>query len=106
MKNILFLLIFPSFLFSQVNYSEDISPIIYNNCTECHRDGQAGPMSFTNYSEVSSLGVMIKYVTQSGYMPPWHADPDYSTFLGNCPEVFWRCVRLLGRHFGGVLKGF
>ena len=82
MKNIFYLLLFPAILFSQVNYSEDISPIIYNNCTECHRDGQSGPMSFTSYSEVASLGMMIKYVTQSGYMPPWHADPNYSTFLG------------------------
>ena len=39
-------------------------------------------MSFTNYLEVSSLGSMIEYVTQSGYMPPWHADTDYSTFIG------------------------
>ena len=68
------------FSFSQVNFSEDISPIIYNNCTECHRDGQSGPMSFTNYLEVASLGSMIEYVTQSGYMPPWHADPLFGQF--------------------------
>ena len=73
---------FSFFSFSQVNFSEDISPIIYNNCTECHRPGQSGPMSFTNYLEVSSLGSMIEYVTQSGYMPPWHADTDYSNFIG------------------------
>ena len=82
MKNIIYILLFPVFLFSQVNYSEDISPIIYNNCTECHRDGGAGPMSFTSYEEVASLGMMIEYVTQSGYMPPWHADPEYANFLG------------------------
>ena len=39
-------------------------------------------MPFTSYEEVASLGMMIKYVTESGYMPPWHANPDYSTFLG------------------------
>ncbi len=82
MKNIYFILIFPLILSSQVNFSEDISPIIYNKCTECHFVGGAGPMPFTSYEEVASLGVMINYVTQSGYMPPWHADPDYSNFLG------------------------
>jgi len=82
MKNILYLLLFPFVLCSQVNFSEHISPIIYNNCTECHRDGGSGPMQFTSYDEVASLGVMIKYVTQSGYMPPWHSDTEYSTFLG------------------------
>ena len=69
-------------MFSQVNFSEDISSIIYNNCTECHRDGGAGPMPFTSYEEVAALGFMVEYVTASGYMPPWHADPDYSNFIG------------------------
>ena len=82
MKNIIYILLFPVVLFSQVNFSEDISSIIYNNCTECHRDGQSGPMSFTNYEEVASLGFMVKLVTQIGYMPPWHADPEYTNFIG------------------------
>ena len=81
-QKILFFCLLSFFSFSQVNFSEDISSIIYNNCTECHRPNQSGPMSFTNYLEVSSLGNMIEYVTQSGYMPPWHADTDYSTFIG------------------------
>ena len=82
MKNIIYILLFPAVLFSQVNFSEHISPLIYNNCTECHRVGQSGPMSFTSYEEVASLGFMIKLVTQTGYMPPWHADPEYVNFLG------------------------
>ena len=82
MKNIIYILLFPCVLFSQINFSEHIAPIIYNNCTECHRVGGAGPMPFTSYEEVASLGVMVDYVIQSGYMPPWHADPDYSNFLG------------------------
>ncbi len=82
MKNIFLLLWLPSLLFSQVNFSEDISPIIYNNCTECHREGGAVPMSFTSYEEVASLGSMVAFVTQSGYMPPWHSDPNYSHFIG------------------------
>ena len=82
MKNFLFYFLMSSLLFSQVNYSEDIAPIIHKHCAECHRDGGAGPMPFTTYEEVASLGMMIEYVTASGYMPPWHADPDYSSFLG------------------------
>ena len=82
MKNIIYILLFPAVLFSQVNFSEDISGIVYNNCTECHRDGQSGPMSFTNYEEVAALGFMIKVVTQTDYMPPWHADPEYTNFVG------------------------
>lgn len=65
-----------------VTYTEDIAPIIYQNCTQCHRSGEIGPMPFTNYFEVVSWGSMIEYVTSIGYMPPWPADPTYSEFLG------------------------
>lgn len=63
-------------------YYEDISPIIYNHCTKCHRPGEIGPMPLTNIAEVSAYGAMIKYVTELKYMPPWKADPDYNHFLG------------------------
>jgi len=68
--------------FGQVNFSEDIAPIIYNNCTSCHRPGEIGPMSFTNYEEVASWGGMIQYVTEIKYMPPWSPNKEYSHFVG------------------------
>ena len=38
---------------ANVNFSEDISPIIYENCTECHRGGEIGAfLSLTNYDEI------------------------------------------------------
>ena len=63
-------------------FSEHISPIIYNNCTSCHRTGEIGPMPFTNYSEIAAYAAAIQYVTQSRYMPPWQPDPNYSRHIG------------------------
>jgi hypothetical protein len=63
-------------------FAEHIAPIIYNNCTSCHRQGEVGPMEFTSYDEVQSWGTMIKYVTQIKYMPPWSPDPNYRQFVG------------------------
>ena len=63
-------------------FSQHISPIIYNNCTSCHRTGEIGPMPFTNYSEVAAYAATIQYVTQSRYMPPWKPDPNYSRLIG------------------------
>jgi len=60
----------------------DVAPIIYNNCTECHRVGELGPMPLTTYDEVAANGYYIEYVTQSGYMPPWTPDHNYTTFNG------------------------
>lgn len=67
---------------AQVNFSEHVAPIIYDNCTVCHRAGEIGPMPLTNYDEVKAWGSMIEYVTSIKYMPPWPADRDFSTFLG------------------------
>lgn len=74
-------LLFCSLGFTQVTFSEDIADIIYNNCTNCHRTGEIGPMPFTNYEEVKDWGTMIKYVTEIGYMPPWSPNPEYKHLL-------------------------
>ena len=62
----------------EVTFTKDISPIIYNKCTSCHRPGESGPMHFTSYEEVASLASMIEVVTQNNYMPPWPPDPNYT----------------------------
>ena len=67
---------------AQVTFTKDIAPIIYNNCTACHRSGEIGPFPLTNYEEVNGKSTLIKYVTQIRYMPPWKADPEYSHFIG------------------------
>ncbi|MGB1123391.1 MAG: hypothetical protein ACPG08_07685, partial [Flavobacteriales bacterium] len=55
-------------------FHADIAPIIYQNCTECHRTGEIGPMPFTTYQEVSDYSSFIAYVTATKYMPPWTPD--------------------------------
>ena len=65
-----------------VTFSEHIAPIIYNNCTACHRAGEIGPIPFTNYAEVAAHAETIQYVTQNRYMPPWKPDPNYSRHIG------------------------
>lgn len=60
----------------------EIAPIIYENCTPCHRAGESGPFALTNYAEVKKNANKIKFVTQTGYMPPWPADPNYTHFIG------------------------
>ena len=81
MKKLIFVFCISSLLVAQteeITFTEHISPIIYNNCTECHRSGESGPMSFTNYAEIASMAEMIKEVTNSGYMPPWPPEPGYT----------------------------
>jgi len=67
---------------AQVNYSEHIAPIIYENCTTCHRQGEIAPFPLEGYEDAAAYASMIKYVTGIRFMPPWKADRDFSEFLG------------------------
>ena len=65
----------------EVNFAEHISPIIFKNCTPCHRVGEAGPFALLNYSDAKKNANKIKFVTQTRYMPPWPADVNYTHFI-------------------------
>jgi len=63
-----------------VNFSEDIAPILYDNCTACHHDGGIAPFSLVTYNDAFTNRMMIEYMTTNGYMPPWPPDTTYSRF--------------------------
>lgn len=56
-------------------FSKDVAPILFKNCTGCHRPGEIGPMSFQNYKEVRPWAKAIREQVVNRTMPPWHADP-------------------------------
>src|SRR3954451_23070147 len=64
-------------------YSKDVAPILYKNCTGCHRPGEIAPMSLLTFKDtrpwVKSIGAQVS----KGAMPPWHADPAYGEFLND-----------------------
>ena len=64
----------------KVTFSEHIAPIVFNNCSSCHREGQSAPFTLLNYKDVQKRGALIQAVTESRYMPPWHAAPNYGHF--------------------------
>ncbi len=64
-----------------ITWSEHIAPIIFKNCTPCHRPQQSGPFNLLSYTDAVKKAKLIKFVTQTGYMPPWPADANYSHFV-------------------------
>jgi hypothetical protein len=66
----------------KVTWSEHIAPIIFKNCSPCHRPGESGPFDLLSYVDAVKKAKLIKFVTQTGYMPPWPADANYSHFIG------------------------
>lgn len=65
-----------------VTWSEHIAPVIYKNCTACHRPGESGMFDLLDYYDAKKNANKIKFVTQTKFMPPWPADPSYSHFDG------------------------
>jgi len=65
------------------NFTEHVAPIVFNNCASCHRAGEAGPFTLTSYRDVAKRGPFIAAVTQSRFMPPWHASPGEVEFEGS-----------------------
>ncbi len=61
-------------------YAKHVSRILQNNCQECHRPGQVGPMSLLTYDDARSWSEMIQEVVSERRMPPWHADRKHGKF--------------------------
>ena len=68
---------------STPTFYKDIVPVLQNRCQECHRPGEATPMSFMSYSEVRPWAKAIKTAVLTKKMPPWFADPHYGNFSNN-----------------------
>lgn len=66
-----------------VTYAEHVEPILAAACVDCHRPGQIGPMSLTNYEEVRPWAKSIRRVVTERTMPPWHADPAHGQFASD-----------------------
>ncbi len=64
----------------QPTFSENIAPIIYKNCTPCHRPGSAAPFDLITYKDVKKHAKTILLTVESRLMPPWPADISYSHF--------------------------
>jgi thiol-disulfide isomerase/thioredoxin len=64
----------------KVTFSEHIAPIIFNNCTSCHRPGEAAPFPLMTYRDVQKHGRTIQDVVARRYMPPWQPEPGHGDF--------------------------
>ena len=62
-------------------YTKDVAPILYKNCTSCHRPGEIAPMSLLTYDDVRPHARDIRDKIAEGAMPPWHAAMPPGTFL-------------------------
>lgn len=67
---------------SQVTFSGDIAPILYEHCIQCHRAGEIAPFPLVTYEDASQRGERIAEATSSRRMPPWQPAHGYGAFVG------------------------
>jgi len=63
-------------------FNKDIAPIIFNNCSTCHRPGQPAPFSLLSFADVKKHASDIADVTARRYMPPWLPAHGFGEFVG------------------------
>jgi len=65
-----------------LTFNRSVAPIIFANCSWCHRPGQSAPFTLLNYADVKKHAADIARVTANRYMPPWLPEQGYGEFAG------------------------
>lgn len=65
-----------------VTFTRDIAPIVFENCSGCHRPGEVAPFSLLSYEDARPWAARIAEVTSIRYMPPWLPEPGYRELEG------------------------
>lgn len=68
--------------FKPVTFARDIAPIVHDRCAGCHRPGGTAPFSLLTYHDVRQRATQVAAVTARRFMPPWNAESDVGTFIG------------------------
>ena len=64
----------------KVTFYKNVAPIIYSECSVCHRPGESAPFSLLSYEDVKRHASQIADVTQRRFMPPWQPEAGYNDF--------------------------
>jgi len=67
----------------KVTYTKDAAPIFFENCVQCHRPGDIGPFTMTDYETTRAWAKAIRKSVHSREMPPWHADSSKVEYLND-----------------------
>lgn len=80
----------------KVTYTEHVAPILFKNCTVCHRSEGPSHFSLETYRDAKNYAAGIAFVTRERMMPPWPADPHYTEFVGE-RLLTAREIKILGK---------
>ncbi len=65
------------------SYSQDIAPVLAENCASCHREGGIAPFAMDSHTMVKGWSPMIREVLMTKRMPPGQIDGHIGEFLND-----------------------
>jgi peroxiredoxin len=80
---------------TDITFCKQVARVLNQHCVECHRPGEIGPFSLTDYDEVTGWGDTILETVNAGRMPPWNANPKHGQFQNSrlMPEADKQVLR-------------
>ena len=66
-----------------VSFHQDVAPILYARCANCHRPEGAAPFSLLTFDDARRRAKQIATVTKSRFMPPWLPEEGHEVFAGD-----------------------
>jgi len=64
-----------------ITFTRDVAPIVFANCSTCHRPGGSSSFSLLTYDDVKRRAQAIATATRTRYMPPWKPEPGAGEFV-------------------------
>ena len=61
-------------------FNKDVAPILFKNCSTCHRPNEVGPFSLLTYADTMKRAKQIAEITEKKIMPPWKPVAGHDVF--------------------------
>ena len=70
-----------------VSYTDEVVPILKENCVKCHREGAIAPWAMSSHQMIRGFSPMIREVVLTQRMPPGQIDPHVGRPIENVPGL-------------------
>ncbi len=73
----------PSTVTTEYTWYQDVRPLVYQKCAQCHNDNGIGTGDFTTYDGIFPLALAVEDAVGAGRMPLPTADPECRPYHGS-----------------------
>jgi hypothetical protein len=88
-----------------VTFNKEVLPILQKRCQDCHRPGEAVPMSLITYQDARPWAKAMREAVATRKMPPWFADPHVGKFANDRSLSQFEIDTLVAWADGGAKEG-